>query len=238
MRVNWGLFKVLIVMVMAAILFGFAKKRNEARKLSAPNVAFVDDSPPFITVDAVNKLLIQNNDTLTSITKDKVVLKEMEARLVQNPMVREAQVFMTIDGKLGAEIEQRDPIARVASSPDYYIDADGKSMPLSDVHAARVPLITGMKEEQMESLTALMLAIRADPFMEKSIVGVHSRKDGLLVLKVRKHDFELLFGTPTDIERKFRNFKAFYQKSTADNTLKQYETVNLRFGDQVVATNK
>lgn len=238
MKVNWGLFKVLIVMSLAAILFGFAKKRNQARKLSEARVSFVDDSPPFITVDAVNKLLIQNNDTVTSITKDKVVLKEMEARLVQNPMVREAQVFMTIDGKLGAEIEQRDPIARVASNPDYYIDADGKQMPLSEVHAARVPLITGMEEEHMESLTALLLAIRADPFMEQSIVGVHCQANGLLEMKVRKHDFELLFGAPTDIARKFRNFKAFYQKATADNTLSEYKTVNLRFGDQVVATNK
>lgn len=238
MRINWGLFKVLTVIVLAAILFGFAKRRNEARNLSELKLEFTDDRAPFITVDAVNKLLIQNNDSVTSITKDKLVLKEMESRLTENPMVREAQVFVSIDGKLGAEIEQRDPIARVASQPDFYIDSDGEKMPLSRVHAARVPLVTGAFEGQMENLTALLLAIRADAFMNKSVVGIHCRKDGLLVLKVRKYDLEVVFGKPIDWERKFRNFKAFFQKSIEDNTLKDYRMVNLRFGDQVVATNK
>jgi cell division protein FtsQ len=40
------------------------------------------------------------------------------------------------------------------------------------------------------------------------------------------------------MDKKFENFKAFYQKAKMDNTLQSYKTVDLQFGSQVVATKK
>ena len=143
MKGKLDIFKLVIVLGMAGLLHGFSAQRNGGRKLTNVEVEFTDENSPFITLSTVNKLLIQKIATLTSITKETLVLKEMETRLLQNPMIRDAQVFVTVDGTLGANIKQRNPIARVAGSPDYYVDEDGKTMPLSSVYAARVPLITG-----------------------------------------------------------------------------------------------
>ena len=56
------------------------------------DVEFVDENSPFITYNTVNKLLIQNQAKVTSIGKETLVLKKMEQRLQENPMVRDAQV--------------------------------------------------------------------------------------------------------------------------------------------------
>ncbi|PKA82360.1 cell division protein FtsQ [Ulvibacter sp. MAR_2010_11] len=238
MKINWGLIKFLVLSGFIVFLFSFTKRRNDIRKITKIEVEFIDESDPFITVSTVNKLLIQNTDSATSIDKETLVLKEMEDRLLKNPMIRDAEVFVTVDGALGAKIEQRKPIGRVAASPNYYLDADGKKMPLSWVYSARVPLITGTSNSNFEEVTPLLLKINKDPFMKNSVVGLHVKRDGTIDLKLRKHDLLVQFGKPENMEKKFQNFKAFYKKTKEDSTLTIYSFVNLEFENQVVATKK
>jgi cell division protein FtsQ len=182
--------------------------------------------------------LIQNEVKVTDIHKETLVLNEMETRLRANPMIRNAEVFVKVDGALGAMIEQRKPLGRVASSPDFYIDADGEEMPLSSVYTARVPLITGNSKADFKEITPLLAKIEADEFMRNLVIGLHLRNDGKVFLRVRKHDFTVLFGKPKNIDRKFENFKAFYQITKKDSTLIGYNLVNVQFESQVVATKK
>ena len=232
------ILKFIFLLGLMAFLFSFSKQRNEHRKLSNIDIEFVDGNSPFITYNAVNKLLIQNHDKVTSIGKETLVLKKMEQRLLENPMVRDAQVYVSVDGTLGAKIEQRKPIGRVSASPDYYLDADGKKMPLSSVYSARVPIITGISKNNFNELTPLLLKINEDEFMKLSVVGLNQNADGEVDLKLRKMDFKVLFGKPVNIEKKFQNFKAFYKKTKQDSTLYRYNTVNLKFESQVIATKK
>ncbi len=238
MRVNWNLIKLVLAILILGGLYGFSQQRNSVRKLTGIKVEFVDDNSPFITLNTVNKLLIQNNDSVTSIAKETLVLEEMESRLLQNNLVREAQVFVTVDGKLGAKIEQKNPIARVASSPNYYVDEDGKKMPLSEVYSARVPLITGTSKKNFTELTPLLLKIRDDEFMRQSVVGVHLNKDQSVDLILRKIEYKVKFGTLENMDKKFQNYKAFYHKIKKEKMLTAYSQVDLQYGDQVVATKK
>ncbi|MEL6810567.1 MAG: hypothetical protein AAFP76_04475 [Bacteroidota bacterium] len=238
MQGKWGNIKLLLVLVLAGALYGFTQHRNAHRKLRAVQIEFIDENNPFITLSAVNKLLIQNNDSITSIAKETLALKEMESRLLQNPMVRDAQVFVTVDGTLGAKIEQRNPIARVAGSPNYYLDEEGMKMPLSTIYAARVPIVTGSSKNNFTELTPLLLKLRDDEFMKQGVVGIHRNVDGTVELRMRKMDFKVHFGRIEHIHKKFQNFKAFYQKAKKDRMLTGYKMVNLAFGDQVVATKK
>ena len=72
--------------------------------------------------------------------------------------------------------------------------------------------------------------------MKQSVVGIHVLTNNHVVLKLRKYDFEVHFGAVEHIDLKFQNFKAFYQKTKGDKTLEGYATVDLQFGNQVVAT--
>jgi cell division protein FtsQ len=206
------------------------------RKITKIDVEFVDENRPFVTLNTVNKLLIQSEDNVASINKETLDLKEMENRLLKNPMIRDAQVYLSVDGVLGAKIEQRTPIARVAGSPDYYLDTDGMKMPLSEIYTARVPLINGKSKFNFEKLTELLLRINEDSFMKNSVVGLNVGADEKIILQLRKQDFKVHLGKVEGIEKKFQNFKAFYQKSKQDNTLKEYKLVNLEYLSQVVAT--
>src|SRR5690606_7735578 len=196
MKRSIEVLKFIFLLGLMAFLFSFSKNRNDGRKLSKIDIEFLDENSPFITYNSVNKLLIQNQPNVTGIGKETLVLKKMEQRLRENPMVRDAQVYVSIDGTLGAKIEQRNPIGRVSASPDYYLDADGKRMPLSNVYSARVPIITGVSKNNFSELAPLLLKINEDEFMKLSVVGLNQNTNGDIDLELRKMDFKVLFGKP------------------------------------------
>ena len=227
---------MIVLVGLIATLYGFCKERNELRNLERIEIEFLDESSPFIDLNTVNKLLIQNKDSITSVGKETLVLNKMESRLLANPMIKNVDVFVSIDGTLGVNIEQRKPIARISGSPDFYLDEDAKEMPLSKVHTARVPLITGTREVDYGGIRDLILKVNEDEFMRKSVVGFHLESNGDIKMKLRKYKFTVLFGQAKDIEKKFQKLKAFYKKAKQDALLTEYRLVNLKFKDQVVAT--
>ena len=236
MKRSWNFIKYLLVAAFVVFLYSITSERNMKRKVTKVDIEFVDENPPFITLNTVNKLLIQSQDNVTSINKEALDLREMENRLKKNPMVRDAQVYVSVDGVLGAKIEQRTPIARVAGSPDYYLDADGKMMPLSEVYTARVPLVIGNSKVNFKKATELLFKINEDPFLKNSLIGLNFLADGSVFLQLRKQEFKVYLGQVEGVEKKLQNFKAFYQKSKEDNTLKGYKLINLEYLSQVVAT--
>tara|TARA_R110002072_G_scaffold300571_3_gene478335 strand:- start:8583 stop:9299 length:717 start_codon:yes stop_codon:yes gene_type:complete len=238
MKINWDYIKLGLLTLFVGFLFAFSSKRNAQRFLVSKEVIFLEDDNHFISYPTVNKLLIQNNEEVTSIAKEILDLNEMEARLNNNPMISKAEVFVTVDGVLGAKIIQRKPIARVAASTPFYIDESGMEMPLSDEYAARVPIITGKIITNYKSLKPLLLKLKEDNFLKNHIVGIHIEQDDELIFYLRVYDFKVEFGKPVNIDKKFQNFKAFYQKTLKDSTITDYSLVNLKLDNQVVGTKK
>ena len=238
MNINWGIIRFLVIASLIVFMFGFSKQRNEVRKITKIEIEFKDENRLFITENMVNKMLIQNKDSATSIGKETLDLNKMEKRLLENPMIKNADVFVTIDGVLGAKVIQRRPLARVEGNPNFYLDEDGKNMPLSKVYSARVPIITGMSESQYPEVTELVKKIINDEFMKEYVVGLDVTKEGDVFLRIRKNEFKVFFGKSEGIETKFQKFKAFYKLTKKDSLLDNYSLINLNFKDQVVATKK
>lgn len=234
------ILKMVVLLLVVVFFYSFSKMRNSARHLSGVEIEFVGGGNPFITQEAVNKLLIQKDSSYSSVIKETLDLREMETKLNENPMIRNAEVFVTVDGRLGAKIEQRDPIGRIQSDrgENYYLDSDGLQMPLSAVYSARVPLVNGVSDLDYEWMTDLLLKIREDDFMQKMVIGVRKKANNEVELDLRSTALKALLGKPENIEKKFQNFKAFYKKTKKDSTLDKYTAVNLKFNNQVIAIKK
>ncbi len=236
MKRSYYTIRMILLLGLIAFLMGFSIQRNDQRFVQDLSVTFIKNDQPFMALEAVNKLLIQNKDSLLTTPKETLVLKEMEARLVLHPMVRKAQVYVTIDGVLGAKIEQRKPIARVSGAESFYIDEDGIPMPLSPLYAARVPLVNGDALLYVGQVHELILTLNQDAFMGPRLVSITVGQDGQMVLGLRDTDFAIVLGPVVRVQEKLKNFKAFYQKLAQTEELKGYKNIDLRYNNQVVAT--
>ncbi|MDI5893560.1 cell division protein FtsQ/DivIB [Flavobacterium algoritolerans] len=235
---NWTNIRLLLMFVLVIFLFSFTSNRNANRKLTKSAVIFVGDNAPFVKQETVNKLLIENKKDASSIQKVNLDLNKLETTLNAQEMIDRSDVFVSIDGVLKAVVKQKTPIARFFdNSGSFYIDYEGNRMPLSTNFTARVPLVSGgINKKNNEDLSDLFRLIYDDAFLKKNIIGIQIMPNGSLKMLNRNFDYQIDFGRMINVERKFRNYKAFFQKAVLDSSLYKYKKIDLRFTEQVVCT--
>ena len=237
MRVNWNYIKMFVLLGLVVFLFAFASGRNASRDVSKPHVKFIGKNNLFITNETVSKLLIQKYGGIKNVPKETLVLNELEKTLKSNPMIKTAEVHVTVNGTLNAEVEQKTPIARVSTNASYYVDDEGLFMPLSNNYSARVPLITGYVEKNnLKNVYIVARKIKEDEFLKKHVIEIHQDINKRLSLRLRQCDFLVQLGDVKFLNKKINNLKAFYQKNKKENTLMSYSKVNLQFENQVICT--
>lgn len=237
MRFNWSNIKLVLLFGVVIFLFAFASNKNGARLVKQLQVTFTSENNLFITNQNVSKLLIQNYGSLENVPKEILDLNQLEKTLKSNPMIKSAEVYLAIDGTLYAEVAQKTPIARVRTNASFYVDDEGKYMPLSTNYSARVPLITGyVDKNHLEDIYKIADKVRHDTFLKTNVIEIHQDRNQQIYLKLRECTFTVHLGKVTQLDKKINNLKAFYQKNLKDNTLNQYSMVNLKFDNQVVCT--
>ncbi|WP_298794468.1 cell division protein FtsQ/DivIB [uncultured Allomuricauda sp.] len=237
MRINWNYIKLAFLGVAIGGLYGFADYRSKQKKVTDISINFLGDNSLYLTETSVNKLLIQNYGPLKNRSKEQLALNTIEEVILSNDMVKNAQVYLTINGELISKIVQRKPIGRIEGVSKFYLDDLGKRMPLSNNHSARVPIITGeITGKTLEDAYTILNYINEDDFLRKNVIGIHIEEEGKYQLKFRLENFVVNLGGVENLNEKFKNFMAFYAKATKDNSLEKYAVVSLEFDNQVVCT--
>ncbi len=237
MRVNWNYIKLSFLAIAIVGLYGFADFRSKHKKVVDVSIKFLGDNNLYLTETSVNKLLIQNYGTVKNRTKEELVLNTIEEVVLSNDMVKNAQVYLTVNGELITKIVQRKPIGRVEGVSKFYLDDLGERMPLSKNHSARVPIITGkITGKSLEDAYTILNYINEDDFLRKNVIGIHIEEEGKYQLKFRLENFVVNLGGVDNLNEKFKNFMAFYAKAVKDNSLEDYAVVSLEFDNQVVCT--
>lgn len=237
MRVNWNYIKLTFLSIAIIGLYGFAEHRSKKKSVSEISIKFLGDNNLYLTEASVNKLLIQNYGAVKNRAKEELVLNTIEDIILSNDMVKNAQVYLTVNGELISKIVQRKPIGRVEGISKFYLDDLGRRMPLSKHHSARVPIITGkITGKTLEDAYTILNYINEDDFLRKNVIGIHVEEEGKYQLKFRLENFVVNLGGVENLNEKFKNFMAFYAKAAKDNSLEKYATVSLEFNNQVVCT--
>lgn len=234
----WINARLLLMIGLVVFLYSFTSKRNDARKTQKTVVEFVNETELFVSYETVNKLLIEKGQHLKTIGKDKVVLNKLEKTLNEHDMIQKSEVFVSIDGVLKAMVTQRTPIARIFNEEgSFYIDSKGNRMPLSGIQTARLPLVLGeINDKNEKEMYDLLWFIYNDDFLKKNITGIEILPSGSLRMTNRNYNYDIEFGKTIEVERKFDNYKAFFQKAVHDTLIEKYKVINLKFTQQVVCT--
>ena len=230
------MLNIKLILLLGLILFLSISSsvRNDSRFLISNQVKFHNSEQPLISEETVNNLLILNKGSVKNIRKDALDLNSIESVLDTNPYIRNANVYVSVNGEVGVDVLQKTPLARVQTNETFYIDEEGKMMPTSPNFSVRVPLVTGeVTKKNLPDVFEIVKSIYADHFFKKEIVGIVVLKNKYTFL-LREFDFLIDFGTSENIALKLNNFKAFYKKSIKDKTIKTYNSVNL----QVICTKK
>ncbi len=235
---NWINIRLVLMLALVIFLYSFTSAKNAQRKIKKSEVIFLGNDNLFVKQEMVNKLLIEKNKDLKTITKEDLDLNKLEKSICKHKMIQHADVFVSVDGVLKAVVKQKTPIGRVFDElGSFYIDYEGNKMPLSDNFTARVPLVSGgINNENIKKVSEVLRVIYNDEFLKENIIGAQVLPNGSIYLANRNYSYQLIFGRAINIEQKFKNYKAFFQKAVLDSSLTKYKIVNLKFTQQVVCT--
>lgn len=166
----------------------------------------------------------------------------IQQEILENKLIRSANVFVTSDGGIRAVIQERIPVLRIIpdEGDSYYIDKSGESMPLSNRNTAYLPLATGNIKEDFAAtdLYKFALYLYDNAFWNAQIeqIVVKSKTDISLITRIG--DQEILLGSLDNYEDKLARLKTFYTKALPNTGWNRYSKLNLKYDKQVIGTKR
>ena len=117
------------------------------------------------------------------------------------------------------------------------MDKTGSRIPVSVNYAADVPVATGNISTEMAKTELLPFVefIQRNKFWKAQIKQIQVTSTGELILTTLVGDQLIEFGTTENMEKKFRNLRAFYEQVLKDNNWEKYTRIILKFDNQVIA---
>jgi len=237
---------------LALLLLGFSWKRASDHKCTQFNISITGDGlSHFVTEDDARLKILDLGDPIIGTAMDQIDAARIETQIESIPYVKEVMVYKTVDQKIEVVITQRKPILRLIDVKGHsaYLDEEGKVMVTSTDYTERVIPLTGkfliqeFEQGMLDSLnyTSLLSMTRyisQDPFWRSQIVQMEMDQKGNLILIPRVGLHQVIFGTSADYESKLKNLKEFYDKGITQTNWNLYQSLDLRFKDQVVCLKR
>ena len=236
MRFNWSKILLVLILIFSIGILYASNMKNKSRIINKIHVKIIPNSSYFISADSIQNSI--NKYILTS--KDSISLSRIEQEIDKNTYIEKSQVYMKIGQELKIDIKQKEPIARVITTDSiFYLDKNSNFMSLSKLKSSNVPVVFGFnKNSDLKYLTEILLVIKKDEFLNKSISQIFIKYDQGIDLKMRGNNTIIEFGNNNRLINKIQNLKAFYNRTISKNEIDKYKKINLRFENQVVVVKK
>lgn len=229
-----GLFAYLIIVLT------FADAKWKELKCKGLQVVVDDtDENAFIDENDVLGVIKRGYGEIRGKNIAEIDEDSVERVLVKNSVIKSAQIYYSLDGIFHVEITQRKPVFRVLAGEGYYVDEDGKVMPLSEKYTSRVVVATGniSKKFACNKLYPFVMALKGDDFWDALVEQVVV--DGEEVALVPKvGNFRITLGQLEGFERKLDNLRLFLCEGIALKGWNVYKEINLKFDNQVVCVKR
>lgn len=202
---------------------------------------------PFIDKDSLWFNLI----TQRGIREQKTRLAGLDIRGIEqaalrNPWVKQAEIFVDSRRRMQINITQREPVARIflENGHSYYLDTALHLLPLPDkftrysVVVTNVPVLKDKATDRnlKSDIVKMVRFVERDSFWNAQIAQIIVTPDLKFELVPVLGKQRIVFGSADHMEEKFENLFAFYKNVLNKIGWDQYDALDLRFRNQVIAT--
>lgn len=212
-------------------------------------VEFKDkNASPFL--DAENIKQIIETPLILGEPFHKINLQLLENKLRKNPFIKNAELYIRPDYALQIDVELIEVAARIYDSngDSYYIDFQGKKIPLSPNYTARTMIIRGdFKEEPKKRYVHNEHLKNCLPFLK--FISQHSEfsliiselkiyEDGNIEIYPELGNFVIDFGSLENYQQKLLNLWMFYKKVLPKVGWNYYDRIVLKYNNQILGRKK
>ncbi len=237
------------VLVLSGLLIAFESAENKSKVCNKILITidnqlenhFVDQE------DILDLITLNGTELIVGAHFSRLNLRKLENRLVHEPFLNRAEIYIDHSGNMIVSVALRKPMARVVryNGPDAYIGEDGQILPVSDKFSKRAIIITGDKSKELSEqvniskgeyadLYNLIKYIMADKFLNAQIAQIKLIKNGEVILYPQVTKQYIEFGKMEDIETKFKKLRLFYDEILPRKGWNSYKRVSLKYKNQII----
>lgn len=252
---NWKKIVSILFWSLAAIalvvLFVFAWQAKAEKKCTDIQVELVGENTRALFMNEQEILHILNQQQIkVGQPISRFNLVAIEKYLEQTGWIKNAELYLDNQLVLQVKIEQRIPIARVFSlgGSSFYIDEDGRRLPLRQLAVMRLPVFTGFTSDNdllsppdsalLKNIVLFANTIKNDSFYTAQIAQVNIESNGDFELVPSLGDHVVLLGSVENLEDKLNRLYTFYRKVWVPSGINAFQVLDLRFDHQIVTLKK
>ncbi|MDR1103719.1 MAG: cell division protein FtsQ/DivIB [Tannerella sp.] len=234
----------LAVLLSACLVFVlFIRRESDEEALCRNLIVVVRDSVnrPFLHESEIVTLL--KNARLYPVNRPvhRINTDTIEKVIAKNELVATVNAYKTSSGNVKIEITQKMPILRVFDSKgSYYVDDAGRVMPADYRYATRLPVASGKIEKSFATtgLFEFALFLQKNKFWNHQIEQIYVHSEREVELVPRAGNCRIMLGSLDDFRTKLEHLQLFYEQAIPKIGWEKYETINLKYRNQIVCTKK
>jgi cell division protein FtsQ len=147
------------------------------------------------------------------------------------------------------------------NNESFYVDSEGQFMPLSEKYTARVPVASGyifdresgirlrkfdndqindtsIAKTKIEHLFHVISYTDTSEFWRSVVQQLYVNVNGEIEMIPRIGNHSVILGDAVSLDEKFSKLLIFYKEGINKKGWNKYQTVNLKYKNQVVCTKK
>lgn len=243
--------------IALVILTGFIVTKNQNTAIADIDVSiyrntekgFLDRNTILTTINSI--------DSIKNLSVKDINPRIIERILNKNPYIEEVDCYVTINGKLLINVKEKNPIIRIynKNGNSIYLDRNGDIIPISNSYTPRVLIASGYILDEVtnfntnicdtsynystyRNLFQLTKQIKSNKLLSSQINQIYYNSKGEYDLIPELGDHIIKLGKLNDMATKLENLDAFYRKNMVTADWNKYNTINLKYKDQIVCTKK
>lgn len=249
-----------LILVYLIVVSGFMSEKQAGQLVGSLDISILDEKKAhFIDVDDVREMLYGSKIPMLGEKCDEVRLNNIEKKLMQQQIIRTAEVYITERGVLNVDVSQREPFVRIfnGSGQSYYFDLEGNIIPVSRSFSPFVLVVNGHIHEPFRTdrirnimdfkhdslprrqrciyeVFRLASYIEEDDFWKAQIQQIYVTPSGEFELIPRIGSHIIEFGRADALEEKFTKLRLLYLQGFNNLGWNLYSRINLKYNNQVV----
>lgn len=211
----------------------------------------------FVTSREIKRIVNNGKAKYAGVPMKEVPLLDIESMIAEIPELRITEAYLTVDGMLHIDVDQRNPVVRFStlSGTEYYIDEEGyiirkRGLNPPRVHMARAGfdirdsqqlgnrIGEDFESNALSNLYNLVRYIRNDQLLSALIDQIEVYRSGEIDLITRTGGHRVIFGDISDMEMKFRTLEEFYKQVPGEAGWNRYRSISLKYSGQVVCKRR
>jgi cell division protein FtsQ len=204
----------------------------------------------FVSRNEIKGLLNEEGVKIGQSKLSEINQHHLEQVINNRTAVKVSHVSYTRSGNLRVQITQRRPIIRIETlNGGFYMDDSAYIFPLIRSFTSYVPVVTGelalsippgyrgegdLGDKRISGLYNMALFLDQNQEWNAMIEQIYVDSYGIFHMTPRAGKTEIIFGTPENIDYKFKKLDSFYKKVIPAMGWEAYSTVDLSFSNQLV----